>query len=257
MRPGVDCLVDAVSVGDGREVAIGDVLLRCRDEGLIARIEGLEAQSVALSSMTADREAVGESARIETELFGLRGKASDLVVRADVPGRVHFAYPEDLEGSFLRRGQTVGVVMQRERLLVRVPVAPHAADLVRSRTRSVTVKLAQALERTHHAQVVRELGGGSAEPAPLAGAAGAGDDASRPDSAKAAGPVFELVLVAPVAARPGGIAHVRFDHGSEPLSVQAGRILRRWLGRGLDAYAGERRRLSPPGPAPYRPGSGD
>ena len=231
-----DGFVSQVLVASGTEVAAGTPLIRLRAPALEARIAVLKAryrtlqtrhaaeqlQQRVASTMTAE-----EMAALAAELSLLRAQVADLEVRSALAGS--FVRPEahTLQGRYLRQGELIGYLITPARLIVRAVVPQSAIGLVRQQVQQVEVRLAERLDETIVASIVRETPSGSTDlPSRALGAAGGGDIAVRKTDAAgttAAEKVFQLDLSLPDDLAITGLgerAYVLFDHGAEPLARQ-------------------------------------
>ena len=122
----------------------------------------------------------------------------------------------------------------------RVVIPQAYATLVRERTHSVELRLSRRVGQVLPATIRREVPGASNQlPSRALGSAGGGRlpvDPSDPDGLRALEHFFQIEVSfeqeVPLT-EIGGRVHVLLDHGSEPLSAQAGRALRRLLLRRL------------------------
>jgi putative peptide zinc metalloprotease protein len=139
------------------------------------------------------------------------------------------APPLDLPDRFLRKGQEIGYVVPSETVTVRVLVSQDDIDLVRTATESVRVKLADRLDETFDAEVLREVPEASHQVSNLAltsiGGGRAPLDPQKSDTPQTLDTWFEFELGVPTTRSVvlGAHAYVRFEHRPEPL---AGRIYR-------------------------------
>jgi len=114
------------------------------------------------------------------------------------------------------------------------------AALVRDRTEHVEVRLQSRVAEVLPARIEREVPGGTNRlPSRALGSGGGGRfavDPADPEGLTTLEPVFQLDLRL-AERRPireiGGRAHVRLDHGTEPLAAQAYRSIRRLFLREL------------------------
>jgi putative peptide zinc metalloprotease protein len=142
---------------------------------------------------------------------------------------------QDLPGTLVREGDTVGYILAAGELEVRAAVPEYDAALVRGRTRRAEVFLAEAPDQALEAQLVRETPAATHElPSAALGNLGGGDFVTDPADEHGLRSLDPLVLVdltLPAAGlqRLGGRAWVRFDHAAEPLG-------NRWLRRGWQLF---------------------
>jgi len=156
-----------------------------------------------------------------------------LTVRSPKTGRLIVTRAADLEGRYFSRGDEVGWVVQPETLRGRVVVDSDEVDLVRRRTRDVSVRLAERLGDVLPARLVREIPAASRElPSAALGIEGGGELPLHPsagDAARAFERIFQFELAISVPDHFVGFGqriHVRFDHGAQPLASQWYRSLR-------------------------------
>ena len=228
--------VSEVLVAAGTEVAAGTPLIRMRAPALAARITVLEARYRTLetrraadhlhqrvaSTMTAE-----EMAALAAELALLRAQVAALEVRSALAGSFVMPAAQTLQGRYLRQGELIGYIITPARLIVRTVVPQSAIGLVRQQVQQVEVRLAERLDRTIVASIVRETPSGSTDlPSRALGAAGGGDIAVRTTDAAgttAAEKVFQFDLSLPDDLQITGLgerAYVLFKHGAEPLASQ-------------------------------------
>ena len=166
-------------------------------------------------------------AAVAAELGLVREQASGLAVRSELAGRFVMPDAHTLQGRYLRKGELIGYIITPERLIVRAVVPQSSIGLVRRQVKQVEVRLAERLDRSVVANILRETPSGSTDlPSRALGAAGGGDIAVRTtDEAgtTAAEKVFRFDLSLPDDLTITGVgerAYVRFEHGAEPLASQ-------------------------------------
>jgi putative peptide zinc metalloprotease protein len=222
---------------------LGDPLVLTRDPSLEARVTILEARLQELRARHhAERGRERVKARItaaevettEAELAHARERVGELVLRSPAAGAFVISQPNDLLGRFVRQGELIGYVLGESINTVRVVLPQADIALVRDRTERVEVRLQSRLDEVVPAQIRRVVPGASNRlPSRALGSQGGGRFAVDPADAnglKTLAPVFqlELTLARNTGIREvGGRAHVRLDHGTEPLAAQAYRGLRR------------------------------
>ena len=237
VRPEVDGFVAALPVADGTHVEPGALLVRldnpellAQREQLASRLEGLRTEQFQqlLRDPNAAQSLALDLDRAQAELQRADERVAQLEVRAATAGRLVMPRQGDLLGAYVRHGATLGHVLAPGELRVRAAVAQADAFLVRHRLRGAQVRLADApgtvLAATRSGDIpaaTRRLP--SAALADHGGGPYPSDPAEK-DGLHSLEPVF-LVDVVPAGqtplARVGGRAWVRFDHGSEPLALQA------------------------------------
>lgn len=223
-------------------VNAGDLILQSRNPQLhadlqshwarieqaeVERLSGLATEpllaSLALDSLHKER----------ATLANLESKVDGLAIRARTDGRLVIPRAADLPGKFLKRGELVGYVLTGPIRTVRTVVAQQHTDLVRGALRQVKLKLADRLDQTYTAVVVREIPGGRDElPSRALSSDGGGVFATDPRDAsglKTLERVFQLDLLLPESVGVvalGTRAWVRFELKPEPLAYRWWRSLR-------------------------------
>lgn len=236
VRPAVDGFIAELPVADGELVEAGQVVavlenpdLQVTRDRLAGRLEGLRADQYQLML----RDPLGaqnlseDIARTEAELARTDERIGQLQVRAESAGRLAMPKQSDLRGTFARQGVAFGYVLDKGQLRVRAAVADADAYLVRNRTFSAQVRLAEAPGRLLDAAITQDMPAATSQlPTPALGDRAGGPLVTDPtDSAgtRVLDPVFLLDLTLPGTEleRVGQLAWVRFDHGSESLAAQA------------------------------------
>ena len=236
LRAEVDGFVAELPLADGAQVQPGDLVMRLHNPELLSqreqqaqRLEGLRVQQVQrwLGDPAAAQNLALDIQRAQADLARLDERIAHLQVRSAVAGRLTMPRQADLLGSHRRRGDTLGHVLAPGALRVRAAVAEADAHLVRQHTLGAQVRLSEAPGRTLHA--LPHPGAAAAThrlpSAALADRAGGPhrSDPAQPDGSHSLLPVV-LVDLAPQGEMPlrvGGRAWVRFEHGHEPLALQA------------------------------------
>ena len=240
VRGGADGFVQRVMAAPGARVKKGEPLLEAADPLLVPRIRSLEAQRDELEaryyaerveSLVRAQMRLESLKSVEAELGRARERARDLVVLSPSDGLFAIPAAEDLPGRFVKQGELVGYVLPEGRPTARVLVPQDAVDLVRKHTLQVSAKLAERLDETVPARILREVPRASDRLPSLAlSQAGGGNIALDPSSAAAAKTLqthfeFEVELLAPRPLGAGGRVYVRFDHESESIAGQVWRLL--------------------------------
>ena len=242
VRAAASGFVEHLFVAPEALVDRGDVLLAMADPALDAqaaesraRLRQYSVQYAAL--MFEDRaQAVAIQEDLQRERVTLarsEEKLDALLVVAGLTGRLKLARAEDLPGRFVRQGELLGYIVSGPPRLVRVVVGQDDIALVRERRTEVEVKLADRLDRTYPAQLLREVPGGHEQlPSKALSLAGGGPHATDPRDAEGLRTLqrlfqFDLELPPEVGSPEIGTrVFVRFHHHAEPLARQWGRRLR-------------------------------
>ncbi|MBS1191275.1 MAG: hypothetical protein H6R10_3067 [Rhodocyclaceae bacterium] len=236
VRPEVDGFIAELPRRDGDRVEPGDLLVvlenpdlaAARDQ-LASRLEGLQADLYQrlLRDAAGARNLMEQIDRTEAELKRSEQRIAQLEIRAQVAGRLVMPRQADMLGRFGRQGEDLGYVLNPAALRVRAAVAETDAHLVRNRTRQAEARLADAPGTPLPASLARDEPAAShLLPSPALGDRGGGPYATDPadtEGRRTLAPVFLVDLTLPdtTLARVGGRAWVRFDHGFEPLGLQA------------------------------------
>jgi putative peptide zinc metalloprotease protein len=250
VRAGTEGFVERVLAPVDGQVVRGQPLIEAQDPFLLARVRVLEAQVRELSGqydalIQVDRVqaqiAREELASVTANLERARERQRDLVLKSGADGRFVVPQAADLPGRYVAKGTLVAYVVEPKELTARVVVTQDYIDLVRSRTRSVEVMLADWGAEPIPAEIRREVPGASRQlPSPALGTMGGGKlpvDPRDSHGVTAMDRVFQVELSLPPEVRSsylGERVFVRFNHGFEPIGVQAYRALRRLFLRRFD-----------------------
>ena len=250
VRAGTDGFVERVVATPDSVVTRGQALVEAADPLLPTQVAVLEAQLLELevkydALMLEDRvqaalvreEMVAATAALERS----RERAAELMLKSGASGRFVLPNASDLPGRFVAKGQLVGYVVEPKVLTVRVAVGQDDIALVRERIRDVEVMMTEWGASSVQATIRREVPGGSQQlPTAALGSGGGGPFAVDPrdkQGVTALERVFQLELVLPEELRSpylGARVFVRFNHGFEPIGLQAYRALRRLFLRRFD-----------------------
>ena len=134
---------------DGDRVVTGQPVARLEDPALAAQANELNSQLNALQSrqfgslLRDPREAGDLRAQIAgtvNELAEIRARLAGLTLRAGSNGTLALPHADDLLGTFLARGHTIGHVLQPDALKVHAVVPDGDAAHVRDATEAVSVR---------------------------------------------------------------------------------------------------------------------
>jgi len=137
---------------------------------------------------------------------------------------------QDLPGTLVRQGDTIGYVLAGGNIGVRAAVPEYDAALVHDHTRSAEVFLVEGQALPAHAELVRDLPAATHTlPSAALGDRGGGSYVTDPadkEGLRSLEPVVivDLMLPSTELQRLGGRAWVRFEHDAEPVAS-------RWLRR--------------------------
>ena len=240
----VDGFVAEILTAAGSRVEAGTPLLRCEDPQLATHVRLLQGRQAEYQarynlSLKVDRtETVlikEVLARIAAELARAKERQQALMVCSQDSGVFVLPQSQDLVGCFVRRGQPLGYILDRDKMSVRVLVAQADIDRVRADSGQVEVRLAEKIDRVVAATVIREVPAASCELPSLAlSLEGGGRFALDPrysEQPRVLERLFQFDI------QPGealtdkieGRVYVRFHHQPEPLAWRCYRSLRRLL----------------------------
>jgi len=242
LRAGADGFVVAVAAGNRDSVTSGQTVITLEDPLLLARQQVLEARRRELAAQLAihrfeDRSAADvvrqEIETVDAELARSQEKVDALVIRAPVDGWLALDSAADLIGSFVRRGETLGYVIDDAPQTVKVVVGQERINLMRERVTSTEVFPVVWGGEPVPAEISRTVPGGSRNlPSAALGTQGGGEivvDPQQRDPTQTLERVFlfDVTLAGELPGRfVGERVQVRFDHGYEPLALQWTRSLR-------------------------------
>ena len=242
VRAAADAFVERLLVAPDASVDAGDLLLATAEPTLSAEVEQIRARlrrfEVQYASlMFAERvQAAGIQEDVLRERVALaraEEKLDSLLVIAAVPGVLKLARAQDLPERFVKKGELLGYILSGPPRLVRVVVTQDDIALVRERRAEVEVKIADRVEQTWPARLIREVPGGHdqlpSKALSLAGGGPHGTDPRDPNGLKSLQRLFQFDLELPAEVGPvqiGTRVFVRFHHHPEPLAEQWGRRLR-------------------------------
>jgi putative peptide zinc metalloprotease protein len=241
LRAGGDAVIVRLLAEPDSPVRQGDPLIETQDPLLSSEIRILEAE---LQELTIKRQAHQthyeqvKAVMLDREIDRLRGdlkdareRADDLLIRSPADGVFLLEQAVDMPGRFVRRGDHLGYVADRNRPVVRVPVPQADIGMLRNGIEAVNVRLAENIGQVLAVSVSRQVPAAvDYLPSSALGSLGGGRFAVDPQDAsglRLLEPVFEIELTLPVElARIGERVYVHFQHGSEPLATQWYRRLR-------------------------------
>jgi putative peptide zinc metalloprotease protein len=239
-RAGGDGFVAQLFVADGEHVKAGQPLATLAAPALDAELARLAGQVNALETerFQALRADAARAASLEDELAGALAELAraeerqqQLAVVAGADGVVVLPHAADLPGRYLKQGSVLAQVLSNEPTTVRVALPQALAALVHGGTRSVGVRLADTRDELWPATLQAGAAGAVARlPSAALGDHAGGSIVTDPADATGLTPAEPVVLADVLltghhAARTGGRATVRFDHGWSPLAVQAARAV--------------------------------
>jgi putative peptide zinc metalloprotease protein len=231
-------------------VSVGAPLLTLDDPALHARLKVLEARARMLelqanaewvTNRSASQATEAELAQARLAVEHLREQRDRMLITSMAEGRLTILRANDLPGRFLREGDLIGYVLPASSHTIRVVVEQAEVELIRSRLRGVSIRIADGSGRILSTDILRDYPAGTrALPSPTLGPEGGGPialDTTRSDNPQTLHRLFELDLALPPAvagAYFGTRVHVRFELEPEPLGWQLYRTARLLLLRRLE-----------------------
>jgi putative peptide zinc metalloprotease protein len=242
VRAGTDGFIEKLLAKPGSRVQAGDPLIECSDPLLSAQIRVLKSKLDELQA-TYDAQIIEDRVKAQItkeEMQNITGKLKDakeregeLTVRSPGSGVFVVPVPEDLRGRFAKRGELLGYVLNPSSVTARVAVYQADADLVRSQTRDIQVRLPENIPETVPASLLREVPAATDQlPGRALAQEGGGKIAIDPRDRfgiKAFQKLFLFDIELPNFEglyNVGGRLYVRFDHGYEPLAYRWYREIR-------------------------------
>jgi putative peptide zinc metalloprotease protein len=227
--------VTNVLVRNGETVEPGRTLVILEDRALLANRQSLKSQleramTQRYAAMFVDAERTQkleeEINRLRSDLRRAEQKIDELEIRSHVSGRLVMPRQDDLVGTFVSQGSTLGYVFEAEQIAVRAAVPEYDAALVREDTRGIAVRISDQPSQPLTARLIRDVPAATRElPSAALGDRGGGSlvtDPSDVEGMRAVEPVvlFDLALPGRTLERAGGRAWVRFEHSAKPLASQ-------------------------------------
>jgi len=243
VRAGTSGFVRRLLVEPGQDVTVDQALVESSEPTLKSGIEVLQARVAELETRLATERftdrvkadiTTTELGHARAELATATERATRLIARSRGEGVFAIVNPQDLPGRFVKEGQLLGYVLPPGSRVIRATVGQDDIDLVRNRIRRTFVKLADRLDETLPARIIREVPAGRDDlPSKALGGTGGGSipvDPRDPQGTKTLQRVFQVDIELPSdlasATAFGGRAFVRFDHHWEPVGQQIWRRVR-------------------------------
>ena len=242
VRAGTGCLLNAILAVPNSQVTQGQVLVECLDPILTSQVETLHSQlrevearyAAAFSRDEVQARIIQEDIdTLQESLSRAEERQRELLIRSPQNGFLVMPNAEDLPGRFVQQGELLAYVLTQQNPTIRVVISQSDIDLVRQRTRSIAIRVAENLDQVLPAILLREVPGAIEQlPSSVLGRSGGGEIVIDPfDSSgmKAFDRLFQIELGTSQPLESvffGGRVFVRFDHGFEPLSLRWYRSLR-------------------------------
>ena len=240
IRPEVEGFVNRLAVQDGQMVQTGELIAVLDNPELVAnrdrvesRLLGLRAEhyQLLLRDPLGAQNQAEEIIRTEAELARAEERLAQLQLFAKSAGRLVMPRQSDLPGRFAKQGVPLGYILSEGDALIRAAVPVEDAFLVQQQTQTAAVRLAER-GRNEIAASLRPSAQAATRrlPSPALGDRSGGPyptDTADKEGVMLLEPVFlfDLSLPGKELDRVGQRAWVRFDHGFQPLALQAYRRL--------------------------------
>lgn len=184
VRAPVSGLVTQQVVADGQHITAGQSLLQLTNLDITAELLQKQAtlreyQARYQQAWSLDRAQIQmfeeDIKAITAEIEFLQERVNNLIVRSPASGRFRVLTNHQLPGSFVKEGDTLGLLLNGQAPVIRVALDQETVNHVRRDTRSIKVQFASELGRSLKGELAREVPGGTFElPSPILGAAGGG-----------------------------------------------------------------------------------
>ncbi len=236
VRAGTDCFITSVDVASHTDVKEGDALISCEDPFLESHTRVLQASLNELQAKynaeplqnRVQREIIkDEMTTVRADLTNSRERIEELIIRSPKDGLFVLPEAQNLPGQYVKHGSQIGYVIGGSDPTVRVVVSQAEIAMVRERTESIGIRLAEQLNNTIITSLGRQFPAGSYQlPSPVLSTNGGGTipvDPTDPEGLRTLKKMFQFDVVLPEIGKTinlGGRVYVRFDHGSEPLAFQ-------------------------------------
>ncbi len=242
VRVKTDCFVKTINTKNNSHVQKGDILIKCEDPLLAARVKVLRAK---LRALLARHNAEIHSDRVKAkitkeEIYTARANLKmekenldELIITSQVDGVFILPNEADLPGRYLKNGTLIAYVLDMHRPLIKVVVSQSDVDSVRQNNIGTEVRFAEHLEQTFSATIKQETPEALEQlPSSILSNSGGGKIATDPSDSKGLRPLEKQYQFYIEPNREinnikiGGRVYVRFDHGFKPLAFQWYRSLR-------------------------------
>ena len=242
LRAEHDGFVQELKADNNQRVNTGTPLLSLHDpfvqsELKIARARVNELKSryrASRAQNSVDRGSIKEELSVaESEYRFIQKKARAMSVKAFKDGQLMVPQSDDLPGSFLRKGDMLGYILDDEEPTVRVAVSQDHIGQIRENVVDVRIRFASDPGTEFSAEILRQAPEASSRlPSAALATTGGGKFMVKPgsDNELIAGEKVFLVDLKPDFRGEdvllGTRAYVRIDHGSEALATQWYRRIR-------------------------------
>jgi|GEM_PF-72313 len=162
---------------------------------------------------------------IHLEIEFLQNQVNHLIIRSPIDGVFKHLQQHELVGSYVKEGDTIGLIINEDTTRVRVALTQEEIALVRENTLRIEVQVAGLPGKLIPATISQQVPGGTYTlPSPALGTAGGGRivvDGSSTDITRAAERIFLVDIEIPLTSEQnyfGQRVFVNFIHTSQPLA---------------------------------------
>ncbi len=236
IRAGGDGFVEQVLVKDGDTVRQGDELIVTNDPLLEdeirlhqAKLKELQRKYDSLVQKDiVESEVIREEIKISiARLEHMNREISALTLTSPVDGVFVLPSASELQGSYIKQGDTVAYVIDHQTVSVRSVVPQSAIGLVRKHTEKVEIRLEGNIQKSVHSNITREIPAATYMlPSKALSVEGGGSIQTDPfdeSGTRTRDQYFQFELSLPESIEHyymGQRVHVRFLHGNETLAAQ-------------------------------------
>lgn len=241
----IDGFVTEINTPPGQHVASGTGVLTLVNPELEAQEKLLKATHKELSirhkaekfSDPVNAEQTMEEIKtVEADWHELQIERESQTLTSDASGTFVLPDQHKILGSYIKKGEALGYVVNPQELIVRMVVPQTSVGLFAKDVKNVSVRLAEQPGNIIPAEILRQTPAGSLSlPSRALGAAGGGDiavDTKDANGTTAVNQIFQLDLALPqhsIASGLGTRAYIRVNHGREALAQQWLRSARQLL----------------------------
>lgn len=194
VRAGAEGVVKSMIAEEGKQVSKGDILFKLEDPYLTLkrdlvqyRLEEIEIKlNAAMATDPVEAQLLREEFTFtQSELQTLQQELSQLEVVSAASGQFYLPPETEASGSFVEKGTTLAYILDRDTIVLRGLISQDDVDVIRSRSQSINVKLANWPNRTYTATITRFLPTASSElPSAVLGTAYGGEASVDPTDPK-------------------------------------------------------------------------
>jgi len=237
--------VSDVLVKDGEHVEKGDALLHLANIDITASLLQKQAtlkeyRSRYEQAWSLDRAQIQlfeqDIAAIELEIAYLQQQVNNLIVRSSSAGTIKLLQQHQLEGSYIKQGDTIGLLITEQEPRVRVVLTQEEVEDVQSRSRAILLRSRDKPSELLEGKIVQKVPNATNElPSAALGTAGGGRiTVTANNNTRTTEQVFLLDISIPDYDGLrffGQRVDVKFQHPSAPLAFQLSRGVRQLVVR--------------------------